>query len=76
MQSATQHDLKFTKLIPQPDKICGKIEILMCVHSRNAIASLMRVSYRKSQCTFIISAGDRIPRVGCVIALIDNASVL
>ncbi|MEH1829733.1 MAG: hypothetical protein V7L22_31095 [Nostoc sp.] len=32
--------------------------------------------YRKSQCTFIISAGDRIPRVGCVIALIDNASVL
>ncbi|MEH2048938.1 hypothetical protein [Nostoc sp.] len=49
---------------------------LMCVHSRNAIASLMRVRYRKSQCTFIISAGDRIPRVGCVIALIDNASVL
>ncbi|WP_180277384.1 hypothetical protein [Nostoc sp. 'Peltigera malacea cyanobiont' DB3992] len=48
----------------------------MCVHSRNAIASLMRVRYRKSQCTFIVLAGDRIPRVGCVIALIDNASVL
>lgn len=32
---------------------------LMCVHSRNAIASLMRVRYRKSQCTFIILAAER-----------------
>lgn len=27
-----------------------------------------KVRYRKSQCTFIISAGDRISNLGCVVA--------